>query len=297
MQSGQGCVQADGVAVGAALPNWGAPPPPRTPCRAHVAPLSRVPCVIHTPSHHVSMEGDKQRGSRPIRCPANALWARPPAVRGYTRCTSRKRRDHAGRRPRGHTAAQAEHGTGRAQSGSVRERGPPCHRPAPHGRVTTGKGKKAMRRGVMTLLGLICCLLCVRAVAGAPDRVYTVSQVLTGLQRDPRAWVGRTALVRGAALLLLPGCGATAWCPAGLYEPHTRRPGPILLLEPGPANPLWGRLRRVPILGDVVPRPQHMHDQTSAVYRLRFQAVSHRSCDAHPCVNALLVDAAPSSTP
>lgn len=157
--------------------------------------------------------------------------------------------------------------------------------------------KKAMRRGVMTLLGLVGCLLCARAVAGAPDRVYTVSQVLTGLRHDPWAWVGRTALVRGTALLLLPGCGATAWCPGGLYEPHTRRPGPILLLEPGPADPLWGRLRRVPILGDVAPHPQHMHDQTLTVYRLRFQAVSHRSCDAHPCVNAVLVDAAPPSTP
>ncbi len=154
-----------------------------------------------------------------------------------------------------------------------------------------------MRRGAIVRLGLISGLLLVTTVAGGEERVYTVSQVLAGLQRDPGAWVGRTALVRGTALHLLEGCVGGQWCPSGLYAPDTRRPGPILLLEPGPADPLIARLRRVPLLDSVVLRPQHLRSRTALVYRVSFRAVPHRSCDAHPCITAVLVDAAPPYPP
>ena len=150
-----------------------------------------------------------------------------------------------------------------------------------------------MRRGALLLLGLIGGLFYALPLAGGQDQdhVYTVAQVLAGLAHDPQAWVGRTALVRGAALSLLPGCAPTRWCPAGLYEPRTPRPGPILLLEPGPADPLVESLRRVPLLAGVAPRPQRLHGRATAVYRVRFPAVAQRSCDARPCVTAVLVDA------
>ncbi len=154
-----------------------------------------------------------------------------------------------------------------------------------------------MRRGAIVLLGLVSSLLLVTTVTGSEERVYTVSQVLAGLQRDPGAWVGRTALVRGAAFQLLEGCRGGQWCPSGLYTPDTRRPGPILLLEPGPADSLITRLRRIPLLDRVAPRPQHLRSRTAIVYRVIFQAVPHRSCDAHPCITAVLVDAAPPYLP
>ncbi len=150
-----------------------------------------------------------------------------------------------------------------------------------------------MRKGAIALLGLVSCLLCVTAVAGGPKHVYTVSQVLAGVERDPQAWVGRTALVRGIALQLVPGCGSGYWCPSGLYEPNTRRPGPILLLEPGSTDPLFMRLRRVPVFNGLLPRPQRMDDHGAAVYRVSFQAVRHTSCGIRLCLTALLVDTAP----
>jgi len=154
-----------------------------------------------------------------------------------------------------------------------------------------------MRASAIAVLGVLACLLLLTTVAGAwggRGRVYGVSQVIAGLSRDPRAWVGRTVLVRGVALRLLPGCGAGQWCLEGLYEPAARRRGPILLLEPGPADSLVARLRRVPILDGVAPRPQRLRGAV-AIYRVRFQAAPRQSCDARPCVTAILVDAAPPS--
>ena len=113
-----------------------------------------------------------------------------------------------------------------------------------------------MPRRMIALVGLVLATGLITVTAGRQDRVYTVPQVLAGLARDPQAWSGRTATVWGTALPLLPGCSSAQWCVSGLYQPHTRRPGPILLLEPGPANPLVVRLRRVPLLALMPPRPQ-----------------------------------------
>lgn len=149
-----------------------------------------------------------------------------------------------------------------------------------------------MRRGMLTLCGLLSCIVLLAVASARRDPVYTVPQVLAGLNNDPTAWVGRTALVQGSALSIVPSCGLRRWCPSGLYAPKTSRPGPILLLEPGPSDPLIEQLRRLPLLGAIVPHPQRMHEDTPAVYRLHFQAVPHVTCDNGPCVTALLVDAA-----
>src|SRR5947209_17462726 len=149
-----------------------------------------------------------------------------------------------------------------------------------------------MPRRMIALLGLVLASGFITATVATRDRVYTVPQVLAGLARHPRAWSGRVATVGGTALQLLPGCPSGRWCASGLYEPHTRRPGPILLLEPGPANPLVVRLRRVPLVAIVRPEPQWLRWQRPATYHVMFQTVPGTTCDAGPCINAVLVDSA-----
>ena len=149
-----------------------------------------------------------------------------------------------------------------------------------------------MRGGLVTLCVFVLGGILALVIAGSRDRVYTVPQVLWGLGHHPSAWVGRMALVWGTALQVVPGCPSHQWCPTGLYKPHTPRPGPILLLEPGPADPLAARLRQVPLVNRVLPPPQRLRWQTPATYRLLFQAVPNTTCDGLPCVNACLVDAA-----
>lgn len=124
------------------------------------------------------------------------------------------------------------------------------------------------------------------------NRVYTVPEVLAGLSHSPGTWAGRTALVWGTALELVPGCPGGQWCPSGLYKPHTQRPGPLLLQEPGPSAPMLARLRQLPLIRSLAPLPQHLRWQTPAVYQLAFESVPHTLCHALPCITAVLVDAA-----
>jgi len=124
------------------------------------------------------------------------------------------------------------------------------------------------------------------------ENIYAVQQVLAGLTRNPGAWIGRAVLVRGTAVQPMGGCAAGQWCPVALFKTQRSRNGPALLLEPGPSDPLVEQLRHVPLVGDIMPRPQRLRVSAPAVYRLLFQAVPGVSCGAAPCVNALLVDPA-----
>src|SRR5919201_2631314 len=58
--------------------------------------------------------------------------------------------------------------------------------------------------GALALLGVLgAAILVVSAVrVSTPQPVYSVSQVASGLAHHPRAWMGRTVLIRGTALLL-----------------------------------------------------------------------------------------------
>jgi hypothetical protein len=155
-----------------------------------------------------------------------------------------------------------------------------------------------MAKVKLTAMGLLVTLGLVSLLPALQTRVYSVPEVLAGLARDPASWSGRTALVWGIALRLVPGCPRGQWCPTGLYRPGTRRPGPILLVEKGPAPPLATRLRgmpvlrNVPILQSVVPAQQRLHWHGPATYVLFFSVVPNTTCDAKPCINALLVDTA-----
>lgn len=125
------------------------------------------------------------------------------------------------------------------------------------------------------------------------DRVYTVPQVVGGLAHDPQAWVGRTVLVRGTAVRLLPTCLRGRWCPTVLATSRLLPARAVLLLEPGPTDPLVTRLRGLPLVNGVVPQPQRLRWDTPATYRLAFQVVPGTTCDRLPCVTVLLADAAP----
>ncbi len=140
--------------------------------------------------------------------------------------------------------------------------------------------------------------------------VYTVAAVQTGLQRHPRAWVGRTVLVEGVAqdidqyfpaqgprelrvLLvptLLPPGRTTA---LGGY-------GPQLWADPRrlpnhPFNRLMRLLGTIPILGPLLHvRDQRLHPGQQAVFRLTL--LPRRRCLAGTCMSnadAMLDDIQP----
>jgi hypothetical protein len=77
-----------------------------------------------------------------------------------------------------------------------------------------------VRRGVVVVAALVLAGIGLAVVTWArgPGTIYTVAQVADGLRRHPRAWVGRTVLVRGTftavaygSLTSASGYGQGAW--------------------------------------------------------------------------------------
>jgi hypothetical protein len=67
-------------------------------------------------------------------------------------------------------------------------------------------------------------------------------------------------------------------------------PLPLVWASP---NPLLGVVRRVPLLGDLLPAPQAVIWEEVATYRVELRAMSDESCGAATCYEALVLDAAP----
>src|SRR2546423_15581034 len=95
-----------------------------------------------------------------------------------------------------------------------------------------------MKRLVLVMLALMIAPLIAAGGVGliqvarshtALDRVYTVAQVRAGLARNPRAWVGRTVLVRGTMGVMVFACpyGGDGFKCGGLRwgEPDPGAPG------------------------------------------------------------------------
>lgn len=117
--------------------------------------------------------------------------------------------------------------------------------------------------------------------------VYTVGELRAYLAQDAGAWVGRTILVRGMV------AGEPAYHPSpSLVDANAAAAvDPLPLTWTGP-DPLRANLRRLPILGGIVPRAQILHWGEVAVYRVELRATPAGSCPSAPCYQAVLLDAA-----
>src|SRR5438445_5160042 len=127
-----------------------------------------------------------------------------------------------------------------------------------------------MKRLSLVLLALIIAaggagVISVARSRVAPDRVYTVAQVRAALTHSPRAWVGRTVLVRGTMVVMIFACpyggdgfkcGALQW-----EELDPDAPGPQpLILAPAPASPLLALVHRIPLVGPLMPWPRPLRE-------------------------------------
>ena len=161
-----------------------------------------------------------------------------------------------------------------------------------------------MKRLSLVLLALIFAaggagLIQVARSHTALDRVYTVAQVRAGLARNPRAWVGRTVLVRGTMVVIDFACpygGDGFKCtPIHWEELDPDAPGPQpLILAPASASPLLTFLQRLPLVGSSMPWAQSLREGPG-VYRVQLRAPAHCPFpSANPsCASALLLDARP----
>jgi hypothetical protein len=156
------------------------------------------------------------------------------------------------------------------------------------------------------LLGALLCLLLAGGLAAvalvrppAHGPVYTVAQVQAQLARRPRAWTGRMLLVRGVAEVTV--CVSTTPDGPLLCAPPRavlRDAGPpaasgsLPLVWAGP-NPLLAVVRRVPLLGGLVPVPQVMDWGEVVTYRVELRTTADGPCGAGACYEAMVLDAAP----
>ena len=149
--------------------------------------------------------------------------------------------------------------------------------------------------GLLLLTSQVSAVLTRHQVQGP---VYTVDEVTTLLTRNPRAWVGRTVLVRGVAEPCLESEG-----PARFLQCH-HRPGDFL--DPGLAGasghlPLVSGaqstwlifLRHLPLVSLVLPPQQTPQWGDTATYRVQLQTMPGCSYSFLFCYEALLLDAAP----
>lgn len=121
--------------------------------------------------------------------------------------------------------------------------------------------------------------------------VYTVAAVEQHLARNPMGWAGRTVLVRARAILVrdwVPPDSLVARIDLGDPAPATSTVS--LSLQWGRPDPLLATLRRLPLMGRLVPPPQRPHWDGLAVYRLQMCAPA--GCDPSGA-NAILLDADP----
>lgn len=147
----------------------------------------------------------------------------------------------------------------------------------------------------------------VGSAVGVRERVYSLAGLESHLAHEPAAWLQRS--VRTRALLggqcteivdLAAACGASRMA---LIDPHARADsGSGSIAQPLPLA--WGKppallafLRRVPLVGQLLPRPQIVHLGVPAVYRIQVRPTACVLSADPPCYEALLLDAiAPDSS-
>ena len=164
---------------------------------------------------------------------------------------------------------------------------------------------RAARRlvAVVLVLGALCAVLHQRwAVPStamsaltltAFSPAYTVSQLRAHLAQDPARWVGRLVRVQGLAVssvrLHSADFGSIMLAQPQLIDPAASGRTASLPLVWGGADPLWAQLRRLPVLGSLVLRPQRVQWETLAFYRIALRVVPGSQDPA--CYEAVLLDA------
>jgi len=107
--------------------------------------------------------------------------------------------------------------------------------------------------------------------------VYTVAVVDMNLQRDPEHWVGRTVLLQGRVIVSFHWRTHNELLVGAQLADARVRGGAALPLAPGPEDPLWAFLRRLPLLGDLAPPPQALPRGAIGIVRVQLRAVCEES--------------------
>jgi hypothetical protein len=120
-------------------------------------------------------------------------------------------------------------------------------------------------------------------------QLYTVGVLWNILLTNPRPLIGHTVRVRGIvdADVVITMAGLP-----GPVSPLRDPTGSSMLMGYAGPDPLLAPLRRIPVLGMLVPAPQQILSDQPAVYRFRMEALPP-PCLVDPCVWPVLVDAVP----
>jgi hypothetical protein len=153
---------------------------------------------------------------------------------------------------------------------------------------------------LIAVLGQVLVAMLIMMVLGRPlhrSPVYSVAKLRSHLLEDPQPWLGRTLLVRGEAIAR--GCRAEAGtlvlCSPRLVfltDPGPTLAGASLPLVSASPDPWLTSVRRLPLLGSVLPPPQVVHWGQVAVYRVRVRSRADTS-GGPASYEAVLLDAAP----
>jgi hypothetical protein len=183
-------------------------------------------------------------------------------------------------------------------TGAPRRDGPACRRFGTRSQEARRPRRLALPAQLLAVALLAVMLgTCSAALlgTGCRDRVpmLTLAEIHTHLIRNPRAWVGRIIMVRGRAMsahCLWPAPEATS-CPDP--EPSSIvDPSGALPLAVDAAQPLLAGMRRLPLLGRMLPSPQPVQWGAVGTYRVRLEPAPAASCAASPCYAAVLLAAA-----
>jgi hypothetical protein len=130
-----------------------------------------------------------------------------------------------------------------------------------------------------------------RGVGSRTEPLYTVAQLSKHLTMRPRQWVGRVVQVRAVAVVV-PLWVSHEMLPfrlmvARLVDPDGRGGLPLVF---GPEDRVLGALRRLPLLGELVPPPQVRVWERPTIYRIRLEVARGPGDDPYA---AVLLDTQP----